>query len=62
MEDNSQGVAATGPQAAYAVPEIDSVSAARALDRAMANGKSDCISLAKRYHLWSSLHTRALLC
>ena len=42
------------------MPQVDAVSSARALDRAVVNGKRDSVSLSQRHYFRPRLHTRAL--
>jgi hypothetical protein len=62
VEDDSDSMPHTRPQAADTVPKIDPVNTLRALDRTIVNSKSDSVPLPQRHDLDPTLHPRALLC
>src|SRR5258708_3875403 len=49
------------PDAADAVAQVYTIRAALALHRPVVNCKNNAVSLTKRHHHWTALHTRALL-
>jgi hypothetical protein len=61
MKDDAHRMAMTRAHAADAVPEIDPVDAACALDWTVVDGEDDSIPLPKRHDLGPRLHARALL-
>jgi hypothetical protein len=61
MEDDPEGVPTPGADAAYSVLQIDTVAAAGALNRPVANGKDDAIASPERHDLRPRLHSRTLL-
>ena len=60
MEDDADGMAMPRTQAADTMPQVDAIRPARALHRAMMHREGYSVTLAKRNHLRSRLHTRTL--
>ncbi len=61
VEYDAQGMAMSRPNAAHAVPEVDSIDPPGALDRPVTNGEDHGVALAQRHHLRPRLHPRTLL-
>src|SRR3954451_15067481 len=61
VEDYTQRMAVAGTDPAYAMPEIDAIDSARALNRPDMHRKHHSIALAKRHYFGPRLHAWALL-
>jgi hypothetical protein len=62
VEDDPEGVSATGTHAADAVPQIDAVAAAATLNRPVPDREDDAVASQERHDLRPGLHPRTLLC
>ena len=61
VENDTDRITVSRPDAADAVPEIDAIRAASALHGAIMNREHNSITLAKRHNDRPRLHTRPLL-
>ena len=61
MEDDTDGIAHSGPDTADAVPEIDAIVSFGALNRPVVDREGNGIALAQRNDLGTTLHPWALL-
>ncbi len=61
VENDAERVAVSRPDAADAVPEIDPIHAASALNRSMMNREHDAVTLAQRHNDRPRLHSWPLL-
>ena len=60
MKDDAQGVPATGPNPADAVPQVDSIDTPGSPDRPLSDGEGHRISLSERDHFGAGLHPGTL--
>jgi hypothetical protein len=60
VENDAKRVTVSRPDPAHAVPQIHTVHAMVAVNGAIANCEYNAVSLSKRHHHWSGLHTRSL--
>jgi len=61
VEDDTGRVAAPRPEATHAVPQIDSIDAARSVHGPVVNSEDHRVALPQRNYFWARLHSRPLL-